>query len=154
MIPKVKERSFHVERRKPAKKKPPSIAKLVDDIAVLMQKLVRLKAANGEGYCRCVTCGNYYHWKAMNGGHFISRKYQATKIIEENLHPQCVSCNGFPDNFVFANYDEYMKATYGPEFVEELKLIAKRPASFNRADLEKQKRELAAQVAELERKAA
>lgn len=135
-----------------AKKKARSISKLVDDVAVLMQKLVRLKAANGDGYCKCVTCGNVYHWKAMNGGHYISRKYQGTKITEENIHSQCVACNGFPDNFVYANYDSYMKAMYGPEFVETLKLIAKQPASFDRKDLEQKTVELSAQIDELEAK--
>jgi hypothetical protein len=148
MIPKVK--VCHVERRKPAKKKPPSIAKLVDEVAVLMQKLVRLKAANGDGYCKCVTCGGVFHWKAMDGGHFISRKYQGTKIVEEQINPQCRRCNGFPDNFTYSNYEQYMKDTYGPEFVEELKIIAKRPATFDRVALEQQKKDLSAQIRQLE----
>ena len=137
-----------------AKKKTKSIAALVDEVAVLTQKLVRLKAANGEGYAKCVTCGGVYHWKQMDGGHFISRKYQATKILEEVIHPQCKRCNAYPDNFTYSNYEQYMIDMYGPEFVEHLKLIAKQPASFDRVDLEQKKRELSAQINELERQAA
>ena len=51
------------------------IGKLVDDCAVLTQKLVRLKAADKHGFCRCVTCGKRQHWKELQGGHFISRTY-------------------------------------------------------------------------------
>lgn len=133
-----------------AKKKPKSIAKLVDEVAVLTQKLVRLKAADGNGYAKCRTCEGVYHWKALDGGHYISRKYQGTKTLEENIHPQCSRCNRFPDSFTFENYDSYMRQMYGPEFVDELKRIAKRPASFDRADLERQKREISEQISQLE----
>ena len=39
-------------------KKTKPIGKLVDDCATLTQKLVRLKAADKHGICKCVTCGN------------------------------------------------------------------------------------------------
>jgi hypothetical protein len=38
-------------------KKTKTIAKEVDDVAKLMQKLVRLKAADDNGYVKCCTCG-------------------------------------------------------------------------------------------------
>ena len=50
-----------------------STAKIIDDCAVLMQKLVRLKAADHNGFCKCVTCGIVKHWSVMQGAHFIER---------------------------------------------------------------------------------
>ena len=41
--------------RKPRKK--PTIQQEVEKAAVLLQKLVRLKASNKLGFCECVTCG-------------------------------------------------------------------------------------------------
>ena len=56
------------------KKKTKSIAKLVDEAAVLLQLLVRLKAADDNGYVKCRTCDSVMHYKdGMQGGHFISR---------------------------------------------------------------------------------
>ena len=62
-----------------------SYARLVDEIAKKLQKLVRLKAADENGMVKCWTSGESRHWKEMQGGHFISRKHQRTKIMEENI---------------------------------------------------------------------
>ena len=54
-----------------AKRKPPTISQEVEKAAVLLQRLVRLKAANENGYCTCVTCGVIKKWNdEMQGGHF------------------------------------------------------------------------------------
>ena len=77
------------------KKKKKSIAKQVEEVAVLVQKYVRLKAADDDGWVSCVTCGDRRQWNdQMDGGHFIERSYLATKLMEENIHPQCKTCNG------------------------------------------------------------
>ena len=109
-----------------AKRKTKTIAKLVDDAAVLLQKLVRMKAADELGYCKCATCDAWKHWKEMQGGHFISRRYTATKLLEENIHSQCYGCNGprAKDGVVTVEYTNFMTDTYGREFVDEL-LVAK-----------------------------
>ena len=70
-------------------KKLKTVAKLREEAAVLLQKLVRMKAADENGLAECVTCGKRQHYKEMDGGHFISRKWTATKLVEENVHPQC-----------------------------------------------------------------
>ena len=105
-----------------AKRKAKTIAKLVDDAAVLLQKLVRMKAADDNGYCQCVTCGQMNHWKNSQGGHFISRRYTATKLLEENIHPQCYGCNGprAKDGIVTVEYTNFMTDTYGREVVDYL----------------------------------
>ena len=57
---------------------------LIDDVAKLLQKHVRLKAAvsaDKNGFIECVSCGKWYHWKNMQGGHWIERGKKATKIM-------------------------------------------------------------------------
>ena len=135
-------------------KKKKTIAKLVDDAAVVLQKLVRLKAADPHtGLVRCRTCGVSKHWKEMQGGHFISRKWTATKILEENIHPQCPSCNGGfggKDKGNLIEYTLYMQDTYGRDFVEELKRLKHQTKKYCRADVEAQIAEWKSQIKELE----
>ena len=45
-----------------------TIAALVNDAASILQRVVRLKAAN-DGYCQCITCGAIHPWDKMDGGH-------------------------------------------------------------------------------------
>ena len=89
-----------------------------------LQKLVRLKAADDNGYCTCVTCGCVKKWnKGIQGGHYIpkgSSSYWA--LEEENIHPQCSSCNqfGMKNGDAAQLYAFYMIDTYGRDFVDEM----------------------------------
>jgi len=120
-----------------AKRKTKTIAKLVDDAAVLLQKLVRMKAADDGGYANCVTCGANEHWKELQGGHFISRRYTATKLLEEQIKPQCRGCNGprAKDGIVTVEYTNYMTDTYGREIVDELLLMKTTPKKYTREEI-------------------
>jgi hypothetical protein len=117
------------------KKKTLSLAKLLDKAAVLTQKLVRLKGADEWGMCVCVTCGCRRHWKEMQGGHYISRKYTGTKIDQRNIWPQCGGCNGpgrgRPDEFA-----RWMVNYFGPEILEELAYRKRMTMKYKRHELE------------------
>lgn len=115
-------------------RKKKSIAAVSNDAAALLQKLVRVKAADMSGYCRCVTCGRVEHYTDMDGGHFISRTWTATRLMEKNIHPQCKRCNGYLRGNMIA-YTLYMVETYGKDFVEELQRIKNVPTKYTRADL-------------------
>lgn len=103
-------------------KKKKTIAQEVEAAAVLLQKLTRLRAADHNGHRACVTCGAVKPWDEMQGGHFIGRKWTATKLIEENINTQCARCNG-PLRGNMIAYTLYMQDKYGREFVEELERI-------------------------------
>lgn len=135
------------------KSKKISLAKLDDICAVLTQKLIRLKAADEFGYCKCTTCDNRDHYKRMQGGHFIPRGNKATKLMEENIHPQCKGCNGFGMKYGNAekHYTLYMEDMYGREFVDEMLATVGKPFKFFRPNLEDLQRELNAQIKELEK---
>lgn len=56
-------------------------------------RIIRLKAACDQGYCKCFTCGVIKHWKNIDAGHWISRGKRATKYHRQNIRPQCKQCN-------------------------------------------------------------
>jgi hypothetical protein len=113
-------------------------AQRANDLAVLLQKLVRLKAADKDGICQCVTCPTRKHWKEMQGGHFIERGRASTKCIEQNINPQCPYCNryGMKKSSVVLDYRRYMDDMYGKDFVDELVQRSKQPHKHNRQEIE------------------
>lgn len=117
-----------VKDRKP-KAKVKSLAKLMDEAAVLCQKMVKLKAADSDGNCRCVTCGLVKPWHQMQGGHFIERGKKSTKIDETNIHPQCPQCNqwGMKSTTTVLAYRQSMIDYYGADYLDELILRSKQP---------------------------
>lgn len=69
--------------------------KLIAKLDTVFSEFIRLRDSNGEGICKCITCGNYYHWTDMDAGHFITRDNMATRWEEENVHAQCRQDNRF-----------------------------------------------------------
>jgi len=133
-----------------SKRKPKSTAKLLEEAAVLVQKLVRMKAADDSGICKCTTCPKHYHWKDMDGGHFISRRYKATKITEEQINPQCVGCNRFPDYFTHENYKAFMVDRHGADYVEWLERESQKVKKWTAFEIEELARHFREQIAEQE----
>lgn len=129
-----------------------TIGKLVDDAAVLLQLLVRLKAADDNGYVSCVVCGVTRHYRdGMHGGHFISRGRLATKLVEENIHPECRLCN-MPGSGHEAGYAAFMVDTYGKEFIEELHSMSRETKKYYRDEVEEIIKDLKEQIKEQEKR--
>lgn len=59
------------------------------------QKLRRLEEMDDNGYVSCISCGAPMHWTEAQGGHYISRKCEATELEHDNVWPQCPRCNGY-----------------------------------------------------------
>lgn len=114
-----------------------TIAQELDKAAVLLQKLVRMKAADDHGYAQCVSCGKIEHWKKMDGGHWLSRRHSRTRCLEENIHPQCKRCNMLMgDPQVHEAYRDYMVKMYGERRVRAMKkLTYLPPKKFDRAEV-------------------
>ena len=114
-----------------------TIAQEIDHAAKLLQKLVRMKAADDNGQCRCVTCGKWAHWKDMQGGHFIARGSKKWKLVEENIHPQCPGCNGFGMKYgnAEAEYTCFMIDTYGRDMVDEMKATRSEVKKYTRTEV-------------------
>jgi len=98
-----------------------------------------MKAADENGYCSCVTCGETKQWNdGMQGGHFIDRGHNLTRIMEENIHPQCAYCNGPCSNrgMVMGRYTIYMQDMYGHKFVADLLDTKGKSKKFTRHELD------------------
>ena len=132
-----------------AKKKPPTIAQEVEKAAVLLQELVRLKAADANGYVTCITCGVVRKWNdEMQGGHFFERGRTATKLLIENCHPQCAGCNCFKMKTTggVLDYRRYMVDMYGEDGVDELEALSRTIKKYNRAEVADIKSDFQAQI--------
>lgn len=131
-----------------------TVSQELDRAAVLLQKLVRLKAADDAGYCSCVTCGVRGHWKEMQGGHFISRTFKRWKCDERNVHPQCKGCNGFGMKYgnAEAEYMSYMMGRYGLETVQHMLSTRRDITKYSRDEVEEMQAEFKREIKkELER---
>lgn len=137
----------------PKKKKKKTIAALVEDAAKLLQKIRRLEEADDNGYCRCVSCGKAYHWKELDGGHYVPRTKTATKLVEHNINPQCKSCNCYRKEEAKCRYAIYMIDTYGYEYVKWLNEESGKERKYYRGELEDLIIEYKKRVKELESKA-
>jgi hypothetical protein len=58
---------------------------------------VRLRDADANGYCRCISCGAVRHWSQMDAGHYVNRAHMSTRYDERNVHAQCRRCNRFDE---------------------------------------------------------
>ena len=58
-------------------------------------ELVRLKGADDDGWCECVSCPFMEHWKNFDCGHFVDRDNLPTRWDLDNCRPQCQECNRF-----------------------------------------------------------
>jgi len=127
------------------RKKAPPIGKLKEKAASKVQKLQRMEAADDNGYCECVTCKKWMHWKELQGGHYIERGVSETLLDERNINPQCPGCNCFAMKKVsgMLKYREFMVEWYGEDATKELeeKGKAKRPHKWNRVELEEKIKE-------------
>ena len=57
------------------------------------QKYIRIRDSDKHGICRCITCGRAVRWKACDGGHYRSARFNATCFDEKNVYAQCKGCN-------------------------------------------------------------
>lgn len=69
-----------------------SYRKAIERADIWFSKYVRLFYSQ-NGLCRCVTCGDWKDVKAMDNGHFMSRRHLNTRWTFENCGPQDTYCN-------------------------------------------------------------
>ena len=78
-----------------AKLKKPTVSSLKKKLDIIFSKYIRLKDADPSGNVECYTCGVVKQWEkdGMQAGHFMSRKHTITRWDEQNVKPQCYTCN-------------------------------------------------------------
>lgn len=117
-------------------------------------KYIRVKFADANGVCRCISCGKFVDWKKIQNGHYMSRRYMSTRWSEDNCRPQCVACNIFNQGAAQAFRLGLIK-----DFALQLRLAGKPPedawkSAENRVNLTEAKaRQQVAKFSEFELKA-
>jgi hypothetical protein len=132
-------------KAKPAVKKKrvklKTLPRLIEECAVTLQRLVRVKAAvaaNNNGYIKCVTCSKVDHFNNLQGGHFIERGKVSVKLVEEQIWPQCGQCNKWnmkKASYILA-YRSFLADTYGEQWVKDLELQSKQTKKYTRSEVE------------------
>lgn len=67
--------------------------KVIKDLDTVVSEICRRYGADKNGYNTCYTCGARYHWKDMDCGHYIKRRFLNTRWDFKNVNPQCRYCN-------------------------------------------------------------
>lgn len=97
--------------------------RLIKQLDKVVSQYIRMHYADSRGYVRCYTCGKIDHWKNMDNGHFIKRRYLNTRWDVKNLRVQCQYCN----RTLNGNYEVYTRKItneLGEQGVQELKQLA------------------------------
>jgi hypothetical protein len=141
-----------VRKKKPRSRrmKAPTTRALVNKLDRIFSRFCRMRDADENGTCSCVTCGKLAHWKEMHNGHFIKRQHMAVRFDEHNTHAQCCRCNlymgGQQDS-----YGLYILKTYGGDELQRLVAAKHVTKKWARSELEELINSYASRVKEIER---
>lgn len=97
-------------------------------------KYIRIRDANHNGLCKCITCDTVKHWKEMDAGHFQSRRYMATRYEEKNCHAQCQRCNQYGAGEQYKHGLE-LDALYGPGTADFITKLSRSLQKMNKNEL-------------------
>lgn len=121
----------------------------------LLQKLVRMKAADDDGMVTCVSCDKRIHWKDADGGHFIPKGASSFWSLDErNVHVQCKGCNGFgmKHGTSAQRYTIYMQQQYGSDFVADMLASKNTVHKLYKADYDEMIKEFKVEIKEQEKR--
>lgn len=96
-----------------------AIPKLKEELDRVFSQYIRLRDANDNGFCKCVTCGTMWVWRVIHNGHYIPRQHMATRYDERNCHPCCYHCNVILRGNL-KKYRQFIISKYGKGILEEL----------------------------------
>ena len=75
-----------------SKKTYQQLVKILDrEVSIYVRKTHQF----GDGYCTCYTCGKILPISEIDAGHYISRRFYATRYELDNIRPQCTGCNKY-----------------------------------------------------------
>ena len=97
-----------------------SSAKTTADI--YFSRYIRLRDADTNGLCKCITCETVKDWRDMDCGHFQSRRYSATRYHEQNAHAKCQKCNKYQagEQYIHGKQIDLIYGAGTAEFVTKL----------------------------------
>lgn len=112
-----------------------SRSELIRQADALFSTYIRKKYADKYGIVSCVVCKRRFHWKDVDAGHFIPRRFMMTRWDEVNVHPECRDDNRYNSEHLIP-YESFMVLTYGAEAVEELRHKSRKIAKFSHSEIQ------------------
>ena len=85
------------------------------------------------GFAVCCSCGK--RTSTFDCGHFMSRRFQATRYDELNANAQCLKCNRFENGNQF-EHARYIDDKHGVGTAESLRLKARMTSKRSQNDYE------------------
>ena len=135
-----------------AKKKKVTVSTVKKKLDAVYSRYIRLKDSfmvDGELNCTCVTCGATSPVKKMQCGHFMSRKYNATRFHAKNTHVQCLRCNMFDQGAQYEHY-KFIDKKYGEGSSEEICTLSRQEKKWKVQELEEMLAYYKVKVSQLE----
>lgn len=109
--------------------------KLINKLDTIFSEFIRLRDSNQDGICKCITSGEYFHWRDCDAGHFITRDNMATRWEEENVNAQGRGDNRFKSGKQF-EHGLAIDKKHGPGTAAKLLIKSKSPCNFEDFELE------------------
>lgn len=104
---------------KKKKKRTKTRSKLVKELDSVFSRYIRIRDADKNGLCSCVTCRSKLHWKNIQNWHFISRGNYKYRRSVKNCYPQCIPCNIYK-SWNYIAYKLFMIWKHGQDIVEKM----------------------------------
>lgn len=105
-----------------------NLRKQIIKLDKIFSEYIRLRDANRQGICFCITCGRPFYWKNGDAGHYVQRDRLATRYDEKNVNAQCKYCNRFRSGEQYIHGVEIDKK-YGNGTAQRIILISKAKGS-------------------------
>jgi len=106
---------------------------LIKKLDKIFSQYIRLRDSK-DGHFVCCSCGHLKPYSLADAGHFINRRWMATRWDERNVHAQCSSCNRF-DEGNLTGYYRFMLEKYGQQTIDILESM-KTPYKWTDGELE------------------
>jgi len=108
---------------------------LIKKLDKIFSIYIRMRDADKDGICVCISCGQRHYWKLMDAGHFVNRRYMGLRYSETNCQSQCRSCNRFDEGNII-NFAKGLKAKYGKDVVDKLMIAKKTTVKYTKFEFE------------------
>lgn len=95
---------------------------------------IRLRDADQNGFCKCISCGSVHKFNDCDAGHFIPKnKGNSVYFLEENVHAQCRHCNSFLHGNLYF-YGKALESKIGERALKMLEIKSKQILKYSEAD--------------------
>ena len=135
MLPKNKKTVCN-KQPKVKKKKAKSRWVLVRELDMWFSKFIRLRDADKNGICSCITCWTKIHRKQMHNCHYIERWNYRYRRGENNCNAGCNACNTYHKEAHKRKYTMYMVAKYWLETVMQREATKRENANWKTFEIQ------------------